>query len=96
MKLSHCVYIPCPQHPIIQSTIFTYGYVEKYRGTILVGEGVFPITVVPSGIPQNVCILYEIEQVKVGNAAVKAEMQKMKEDIIGAVTHSSNCRPRNL
>ena len=86
-----------PQNPIFQSIIFTYGYVEKYRGTILAGEGVIPITdMMASGIPQNVCILYEIEQLKAGNAAVKAEMQKMKEDIIEAVTHSSNCRPEKL
>ena len=60
-----------PQHPIFQSTIFTRGYVEKYRGTILVGEGVCPVTgMVASGVPQNVRILYEIEQLKAGNAAV--------------------------
>ena len=86
-----------PQHPIFQSTIFTRGYVEKYRGTILVGEGVCPVTgMAASGVPQNVRILYEIEQLKAGNAAVKAEMQKMKEDIIEAVTHSSNCLPEKL
>ena len=86
-----------PQNPIFQSIIFTYGFVEKYQGTILGGEGVIPITdIMASGIPQNVCILYEIEQLKAGNAAVKAEMQKMKEDIIEAVTHSSNCLPEKL
>ena len=54
------------------------------------GEGVCPVTgMVASGVPQNVRIFYE-------NAAVKAEMQKMKEDIIEAVTHSSNCLPEKL
>ena len=61
------------------------------------GEGVCPVTgMVASGVPQNIRVLYEIEQLKAGNAAVKAEMQKMKEDIIEAVTHSSNCLPEKL
>ena len=51
------------EHPIFQTRIFTGGYVDRYRGKILLGIGSCPATgMVATGVPRDISVLHKLSQ----------------------------------
>ena len=72
-----------PEHPLFQTAAFTCGWVDKYKGRILLGEGRCPITgMEATGVPPSVKILTELKELREENQATRAEVLQTKMEII--------------
>ena len=83
-----------PAHPLFQTAAFTRGWVDKYRGRILLGEGRCLITgMVASGVPPNVKILTEMQELKAELRSAKAEIVQTRTDLISRFDQVANSLP---
>jgi hypothetical protein len=83
-----------PEHPLFQTAAFTGGWVDKYKGQVLLGEGLCPKTgVEATGVPPSVKILTELKELKEENQAIKKEVFQTKMEIIARLDHVASALP---
>ena len=75
-----------PEHPLFQTAAFTGGWVDKYKGQVLLGKGRCPKTGMEvTGVPPSVKILTELKELKEENQAIsKKKFFKQKWKLLPA------------
>ena len=68
-----------PEHPLFQTRIFTGGYVNHYRGRILLGIASCPQTgMVATGVPRDITVLHKLEQQEEKFAQLEKRLERVE------------------